>query len=74
MKRDIAFARTLRKRMTPEEVKLWVREWRQSRGYHFRRQESVDGYVLDFLRKSLSSPDFGGEPAPAKPGVARKRR
>ena len=54
MKRDIAFARTLRKRMTPEEVKLWVRlrEWRASHGFHFRRQAPVDGYVLDFLCKS----------------------
>src|SRR5205823_11577165 len=43
MKPEIAFARSLRKRMTPEEVKLWVRlrEWRQSRGYHFRRQAPV---------------------------------
>ncbi|MFL5259983.1 MAG: DUF559 domain-containing protein [Hyphomicrobiales bacterium] len=42
MKEDIAFARSLRKRMTPEEVKLWVRlrEWRHSRGYHFSRQAS----------------------------------
>ena len=54
MKRDIAFARTLRKRMTPEEVELWVRlrEWRVSHGFHFRRQAPVDGYVLDFLCKS----------------------
>ena len=49
----IHFARSLRKRMTPEEVKLWVRlrTWR-SRGFHFRRQAPVDGYVLDFVCKS----------------------
>jgi very-short-patch-repair endonuclease len=45
MKGDIAFARSLRKRMTPEEVKLWVRlrEWRHGGGYHFRRQAPIDG-------------------------------
>src|SRR6266508_3907949 len=54
MKPNITFARALRKRMTPEEVKLWVRlrEWRQHHGYHFRRQAPVDGYVLDFVCKS----------------------
>ncbi|WP_119271868.1 endonuclease domain-containing protein [Taklimakanibacter deserti] len=50
---SIAFARSLRKRMTPEEVKLWVRlrTWR-STGYHFSRQAPVDGYVLDFVCKT----------------------
>lgn len=50
MKSAIAFACSLRKRMTPEEVKLLVRlwEWRRSHGYYFRRQAPVDGYVLDF--------------------------
>ncbi|WP_368904361.1 endonuclease domain-containing protein [Taklimakanibacter lacteus] len=53
MKNPVAFARSLRKQMTPEEVKLWVRlrTWR-SEGYHFRRQAPVDGYVLDFLCKT----------------------
>jgi very-short-patch-repair endonuclease len=34
--------------MTSEEVKLWVRlrTWR-SRGYHFRRQAPLDGYVVE---------------------------
>ena len=50
---DIAIARNLRKRMTPEEVKLWVRlrAWREN-GIHFRRQAPLDGYVIDFLCKS----------------------
>ena len=50
MESRIAFARSLRRRMTPEEVKLWVRlrAWR-SEGNHFRRQAPVDGYVLDFV-------------------------
>jgi very-short-patch-repair endonuclease len=35
---------------TPQEVKLWVhlRPWRK-RGFHFRRQAPLDGYILDFL-------------------------
>ncbi|WP_119389911.1 endonuclease domain-containing protein [Taklimakanibacter lacteus] len=53
MSDPISFARALRKRMTPEEVKLWVRlrTW-CSKGYHFRRQAPIDGYVLDFLCKT----------------------
>jgi very-short-patch-repair endonuclease len=43
-------ARSLRKRMTSQEVKLWVhlRAWR-NQGFHFRRQAPRDGYVLDFV-------------------------
>ena len=43
-------ARSLRKRMTPQEVKLWVhlRSWRKE-GFHFRRQAPRDGYVVDFV-------------------------
>jgi len=43
-------ARSLRKRMTPQEVKLWVhlRSWRKQ-GFHFRRQAPRDDYVLDFV-------------------------
>ena len=43
-------ARSLRKRMTPQEVKLWVhlRSWRK-RGFHFRRQAPRDGHIVDFV-------------------------
>ena len=43
-------ARSLRKRMTSQEVKLWVhlRSWRK-RGFHFRRQAPRDGYIVDFV-------------------------
>ena len=43
-------ARSLRKRMTPQEAKLWVhlRQWRE-RGYHFRRQSPLQGYIVDFV-------------------------
>ena len=43
-------ARALRKRMTPQEVKLWVhlRSWRK-RGYHFRRQAPRADFIVDFV-------------------------
>ena len=56
-------ARDLRKRMTPQEVKLWVqlRSWRQ-RGFHFRRQAPRDGFIVDFicLRRRLIIEVDGG--------------
>lgn len=43
-------ARALRKRMTPQEVKLWVHLGAlRSRGHHFRRQAPLGGYILDFV-------------------------
>lgn len=44
-----AIARQLRKRMTPQEVKLWahLRPLRE-RGHKFRRQVPLRGYVVDF--------------------------
>jgi very-short-patch-repair endonuclease len=49
-------ARTLRRSMTSQEVKLWVRlrELRRQ-GYHFRRQAPRGRYILDFtcLRSRL---------------------
>jgi very-short-patch-repair endonuclease len=43
-------ARRIRKAMTPQEVKLWVRlrEWR-ALGYHFRRQRPQQPYIVDFV-------------------------
>ena len=42
-------ARELRKTMTRQEVKLWVRlrEFREL-GFHFRRQSPIMGYIVDF--------------------------
>jgi len=42
-------ARTLRKTMTPQEVKIWVR-LRELRalGHHFRRQSPILTYIVDF--------------------------
>jgi very-short-patch-repair endonuclease len=46
----VATARKLRKSMTRQEVKLWIRlrELRRN-GYHFRRQAPLKNYVLDFV-------------------------
>ena len=42
-------ARGLRKKMTPQEVKLWVRlRALRERGFHFRRQVPLAGYIVDF--------------------------
>jgi very-short-patch-repair endonuclease len=43
-------ARSLRKQMTPQEVKVWIhlRSWRE-RGYHFRRQAPRDRFIVDFV-------------------------
>jgi very-short-patch-repair endonuclease len=45
-------ARSLRKRMTPHEVKLWCQlRYLNQQGFHFRRQAPVLGYIVDFLEK-----------------------
>ncbi len=46
----IAKARAMRKAMTPSEARLWValRRLRAS-GFHFRRQQPMLGYYLDFV-------------------------
>jgi very-short-patch-repair endonuclease len=43
-------ARALRKRLTPQEVKLWVklRELKPL-GFHFRRQAPIGPYIVDFV-------------------------
>jgi len=49
VKRLVSIARSLRKRMTPQEVKLWIRlrQWRSER-IKFRRQVPIGRYVVDF--------------------------
>ena len=43
-------ARALRKRLTPQEVKLWVKLRELKRlGFHFRRQAPVGPYIVDFV-------------------------
>jgi very-short-patch-repair endonuclease len=42
-------ARNLRKRLTPQEVKLWVKlRELKAQGLHFRRQVPRAGYIVDF--------------------------
>ncbi|MDR6662540.1 very-short-patch-repair endonuclease [Tardiphaga robiniae] len=45
-----AFARSLRKNLTPQEAKLWVklRELKLL-GYHFRRQAPIRRIIVDFV-------------------------
>jgi very-short-patch-repair endonuclease len=46
-------ARQLRQAMTPQEVKLWVQlKYLNRRGFHFRRQVSLDGCIVDFAEFS----------------------
>jgi very-short-patch-repair endonuclease len=43
-------ARALRKRLTPQEVKLWVKlRELKSLGHHFRRQAPLGIYIVDFI-------------------------
>jgi very-short-patch-repair endonuclease len=68
-------ARGLRKRLTPQEVKLWVklREFK-GLGLHFRRQAPVGPYIVDFIsfRSQLVIEVDGGQHA--MPEVARSDR
>jgi very-short-patch-repair endonuclease len=42
-------ARSLRKTMTPQEVKLWVHlRSLRAKGHHFRRQSPLPPYIVDF--------------------------
>ena len=45
-----AMAKELRKNMTPPERRLW-NELRAKRldGWHFRRQQIIDGFIVDFF-------------------------
>lgn len=48
-------ARDLRKKLTPQEVKLWVR-LRELRplGFHFRRQSPIGTFIADFECRKAS--------------------
>ena len=47
------FARSLRKRLTPQEVKLWVNlRGLKVEGFHFRRQCPIGPYIVDFAEKT----------------------
>jgi very-short-patch-repair endonuclease len=43
-------ARALRKRLTPQEVKLWVKlRELKALGFHFRRQAPIGRHIVDFV-------------------------
>ena len=43
-------ARALRKRLTPQEVKLWVKlRELKALGFHFRKQAPIGRYIVDFI-------------------------
>ncbi len=43
-------ARSLRKRLTNQETKLWVKlRGLKSFGFHFRKQAPIDRYIVDFV-------------------------
>jgi very-short-patch-repair endonuclease len=45
----LALARQLRRALTPQASQLWVQlRKNQLNGLHFRRQQIVDGFVVDF--------------------------
>ncbi len=45
-------ARALRKRMTPQEAKLWGQlRLLRDQGLHFRRQIPIHPYIVDFLER-----------------------
>jgi len=50
-----ARAKTLRREMTPAECKLWHRlRANRLEGFHFRRQQIIDGYIVDFYCHAVS--------------------
>jgi very-short-patch-repair endonuclease len=73
----LRFARQLRRRMTPQEVKVWVklRELRQA-GLHFRRQVPIGRYVVDFacLKQRLVVELDGGQHSVDRAAAADQRR
>ena len=45
----LAFAKQLRREMTPAERRLWMALSRNALdGFHFRRQQVIEGYIADF--------------------------
>jgi very-short-patch-repair endonuclease len=45
----LAFAKRLRREMTPTERRLWAALRRDALdGFHFRRQQVIEGYIADF--------------------------
>lgn len=48
--KNLAFAREMRHEMTPGEARLWAKlRKNQLNGFHFRRQQPISPYIVDFL-------------------------
>jgi very-short-patch-repair endonuclease len=70
-KSTVARARTLRRTMSPPEVRLWTLLRRKALGVKFRHQHPIGPYSLDFYAPALklcievdgSSHDMGNNPA-----------
>ncbi len=41
-------AKEMRRQMTPAEEQLWARLRRKRLGFHFRRQQIIEGFIVDF--------------------------
>ncbi|TKT73964.1 endonuclease domain-containing protein [Afipia massiliensis] len=56
-------ARALRKQLTPQEVKLWVKlRELKTLGFHFRKQSPIGRYIVDFAsfrNRLIIEPDGG---------------
>jgi len=50
---SVKFAKTLRKNMTPWEIRLWGRLRRGNFGVRFHRQEPIGKYVADFCCRQI---------------------
>jgi very-short-patch-repair endonuclease len=52
MNETVARARSLRKSLTPEEARIWIRlRALRNIGHHFRRQAPIEGFYPDFVCK-----------------------
>ncbi len=41
-------AKEMRRQMTPAKERLWARLRRKRLGWHFRRQQIIEGFIVDF--------------------------
>ncbi|MQY71517.1 DUF559 domain-containing protein [bacterium] len=48
-KKLIPIAKSLRKRMTDAEIKLWRHLYRKQPGIRFRRQRTIGNYMVDLV-------------------------
>lgn len=68
--------RNLRKRLTPAEASLWsILKSRQAFGLKFRRQASIENYIVDFYcAKYKIIIELDGEPHYSKEQIERDKK